>query len=200
MGPLIIPCLLVVSLLLLPTVARAQTPGVTVSNVAPELEGVGIGTQDGLNRIDVVVRDDNSWGDILRVDMEILDEFRTPVAHVILQTYLTNASSIWDPNFRDNVGQALVRAQSLASVNMNPQTIADRSELRVTFAITPLIGRWLRVTATDLDGLNATAQLDYLSEALGGLAVLPPWLLILLAVAAAVLLMGTRIRRDIHGR
>ncbi len=199
MGPLAIACLLVISLLLLPMVVQAQTSGVTVINVPPEFQGIDVGTQSGLHHIDVVVSDDNSWGDILRVDLEILDESATPVAHVILQTYLSNASAIWDPTFMDNLGQILVRGQSLASVNTNPQTIADRSELRVTFAIQPLVGRWLRITATDLDGLNATAQLEYFGGTLGGPTILPPWVLLLLAVAATVVLMGRRIRRDIHG-
>ncbi len=199
LGPFAIACLLAVSLLLLPPVARGQTPGVTVTNVAPELLDIDIGIQSGLNHIDVVVSDDNSWGDILRVDMEVLDNSSTPVAHVTLQTYVTNASAIWEPIFRDNLGQILVRGQSLAVVNTNPQTTADRSELRVTFAVQPLVGRWLRVTATDLDGLNATAQLDYSPGTFGGSTILPPWLLLLLAVAATVVLMGRRIRRDIHG-
>ncbi len=198
-GPFAIACLLVISLLLLPTVARAQTPGVTVINVPPELQGIDVGTQNGLHHIDVVVSDDNSWGDILRVDLEILDESSRPVAHVILQTYLSNASLIWEPTFMDNLGQILVRSQSLASVNTNPQTDADRSELRVTFAVQPLVGRWLRLTATDLDGLNATAQLEYFTEGFGGPTILPPWLLLLLAVAASVILVGIRIRREIHG-
>ncbi len=198
-APLAITCLLLISLFLLPSVARAQTPGVTVSNVPPVLQFIDVGTQGGLNHIDVVVSDDNSWGDILRVDLQILDESSTPVAHVILETYLSNVSAIWEPTFMDNLGQILVRSQSLASVNTNPQTDADRSELRVTFAVQPLGGRWLRLTATDLDGLNATAQLEYFTEGFGGPTILPPWLLLLLAVAASVLLMGRRIRRDIHG-
>lgn len=198
-GPFALACVLVITLLLLPTVARAQTPGVTVVNVAPEFRVIDVGTQNGLNRVDVVVSDDNSWGDILRVDLEILDESSTPVAHVSLQTYLTNASGIWEPTFRDNLGQILVRGQSLAIVDANPQTIADRSELRVTFAIQPLVGRWLRLTATDLDGLNATAQLEYFTGTFGGPTLLPPWLLLLLAVAASVVLVGRRIRRDIRG-
>ncbi|MFQ5919044.1 MAG: hypothetical protein ACE5I4_03225, partial [Thermoplasmata archaeon] len=137
---------------------------------------------------------------ILRVELEILDDSSVPVAHVILQTYLNNASLIWEPTFMDNIGQNLVRDQSQATVNTNPQTVQDRSELRVTFAITPLVGRWVRVTATDLDGLNATAQIEYLEGFLGGPSILPPWLLLLLAIAASVVLVGTRIRREIHGR
>ncbi len=199
LGPLAIACLLVISLLLLPTVARAQTGGVTVINVPPEFQGIDVGTQNGLHQIDVVVFDDNSWGDILRVDLEILDESSRPVAHVILRTYLSNASLIWEPTFMDSLGQNLVRAESLATVNTNPQTAEDRSMLRVTFAIIPLTGRWARITATDLEGLNATTQVEYLTGGLGGLTIFPPWLLLLLAVAASVVLMGRRIRRDIHG-
>ncbi len=198
-APLAITCLLLISLFLLPTAARAQTPGVTVSNVPPVLQFVDVGTQDGLHRIEVVVTDDNSWGDILRVDMEILDESGAPVAHVVLQAYLSNASATWDPTFIENLGQNLVQDQSMATVNMNPQTILDRSELQVTFTILPLVGRWLRITATDLNGLNATAQLDYLTGFIGGPTIFPPWLLLLLAVAASVILVGTRIRREIHG-
>jgi hypothetical protein len=200
LAPLAIACLLVLSLLLISPIAKAQTPGVTVINVPPEFQDLGVGALGGLHHIDVIVSDDNSWGDILRVDLEILDESNSPVAHVILQTYLSNASLIWEPTFMDNVGQNLVRADSVATVNTNPQTVADRSELRVTFAITPLVGRWVRATATDLDGLNATAQIEYLEGFLGGPSILPPWLLLLLAVAASVVLVGTRIRREIRGR
>ena len=199
LGPLAIACLLIISLLLLPNVARGQIGGVTVINVPPEFQAVDVGTQSGLHHIDVVVSDDNSWGDILRVDLEVLDESGGPVAHVILLTYLSNASQIWEPTFMDSVGQNLVRGESLATVNTNPQTVEDRSELRVTFAIIPLTGRWARVTATDLDGLNATAQVDYLTGSIIGPTIFPPWLLLLLAVAAAVVLVGTRIRREIHG-
>ncbi len=179
--------------------ARAQTPGVTVINVPPEFQASDVGTQNGLHHIDVVVSDNNSWGDILQVDLEILDESSRPVAHVILRTYLSNASLIWEPTFMDSVGQNLVRAESLATVNTNPQTVEDRSELRVTFAIIPLTGRWARITATDLDGLSATVQLDYLTVSLGGTTIFPPWLLLLIAVAASIILVGTRIRREIHG-
>ncbi len=199
MAPLAITCLLLIFLFLLPTVARAQTPGVTVSNVPPVLQFIDVGTQGGLHYIEVVITDDNSWGDILRVDMEILDESRAPVAHVVFQAYLSNASASWNPTFTENLGQNLVQDQSMATVNMNPQTIADRSELQVTFTILPLVGRWLRITATDLDGLNATVQLDYLRGSIGGPTIFPPWLLLLFAVAASVILVGTRIRREIHG-
>ncbi len=197
-APLAITCLLLVSLFLLPTVARGQSPGVTVSNVPPVLQFIDVGTQDGLHHIDVVVSDDNSWGDILRVDMEILDASLAPLSQVVFQAYLSNASASWDPTFIENLGQNLVQAQSRATVSLNPQTIADRSELQVTFAILPLVGRWLRITATDLDGLNATVQLDYLQGFIGS-TIFPPWLLLLLAVAASVILVGTRIRREIHG-
>ncbi len=201
LGPLAIACLLIISLLLLPNVARGQTGGVTVVNVPPEFQAIDVGTQSGLHHIDVVVSDDNSWGDILRVDLEILDESGGPVAHVILQTYISNASLIWEPTFMDSVGQNLVRGESLATVSTNPQTVEDRSELRVTFAIIPLTGRWARITATDLEGLSATAQVDYLTGSIiVGPTIFPPWLLLLLAVAASVILVGTRIRREIHGR
>ncbi|MFQ5907842.1 MAG: hypothetical protein ACE5JE_03310 [Thermoplasmata archaeon] len=199
MGPPVIVCLLALFLLVLSPMARAQTQGVTVINVAPELQRIDLGVQSGVNHVDVIVSDDNSWGDILRVDLEILDELQAPVGHVVLQTYLTNVSAIWEPTFTDSLGQILVRDQSLATANQNPQTVAERSELRVTFAIQPLVGRWLRITATDLDGLNATAQLDYFTGTLGGPTVLPPWLLLLLAVAASVVLVGRRIRGEIHG-
>ncbi len=199
MVPLAIACLLVLFLLVLPSVAWAQGPGVTVTNVPPELRGIDIGTQAGLHQIDVVVSDDNSWGDILRVDMEILDESLAPVAHVVFQPNVSNASANWDPTFTNNLGEILVPDQSLAIANTDPQTIADRSEIQVTFTILPLAGRWLRITATDLNGLNATAQLDYLTGFIGGPAILPPWLILLLAVAASVILVGTRIRREIHG-
>ncbi len=197
-APFASTCLLLVSLFLLPAVARAQSPGVTVSNVPPVLQFIDVGSQDGLHHIEVVVTDDNSWGDILSVDMQILDESRAPLTHVVFQAYLNNASATWDPTFTENLGRNLVPGQSTATVNMNPQTIADRSELQVVFAILPLAGRFLRITATDLDGLNVTVQLDYLQE-FGGPTIFPPWLLLLLAVAASVLLVGTRIRREIHG-
>ncbi len=196
-APLAVTCLLLISLFLLPTVVRAQTGGVTVSNVPPVLQFIDVATQDAFHHIQVVVTDDNSWGDILRVDMEILDESRTPMEHVVFLA-LSNASAGWDPTFTENLGQNLVQGQSTATVNMNPQTVADRSELQVMFTILPLVGRFLRITATDLNGLNATVQLDYLQEDLVP-TIFPPWLLLLLAVAASVLLVGTRIRREIHG-
>ncbi len=199
MAPLAIACLLAISLLLLPTMVRAQTPGVTVSNVPPELRGIDIGTQEGVNQIDMVVSDDNSWGDILRVDLEILDESLAPVAHVVFQPNVSNASANWDPTFTNSLGEILVPDQSLAVANTDPQTIAERSELYLTFTLVPVVGHWIRITATDLDGLTAIAQINYLTEALGGLAIFPPWLLLLLAVAASVILVGTRIRREIHG-
>ncbi len=196
-APFAITCLLLVSLFLLPAVARAQSPGVTVSNVPPVLQFIDVATQDAFHHIQVVVTDDNSWGDILRVDMEILDESRTPMEHVVFLA-LSNASAGWDPTFTENLGQNLVQGQSTATVNMNPQTVADRRELQVMFTILPLVGRFLRITATDLNGLNATVQLDYLQEDLVP-TIFPPWLLLLLAVAASVILVCTRIRREVHG-
>ncbi len=199
MGPPAIACLLVLFLVVFPSVAWAQgSGGVTVINVPPEFRDIDIGTRDGLHHIDLVVSDYNSWEDILRVDLEILDESREPVAHVIFQPY-ENATVAWDPVFIENLGEVLVRDQSLASVNLDPKTIAERSELRVTFAILPLLGRWLRITAVDLEGLMATAQVEYLTGAVGGTASLPPLVLLLLAVAASVILVGSRVRREMHG-
>ncbi len=199
MGPLAIACLLVLFLVVLPSVAWDQTQGgVTVINVPPEFRDIDIGTRDGLHHIDLVVSDYNSWEDILQVDLEILDESREPVAHIIFQRN-ENATVTWDPIFIENLGQILVRDQSLASVNLDPETIAERSELRVTFALLPLLGRWLRITAVDLEGLTATAQVEYLTGAVGGTASLPPLVLLLLAVAASVILVGSRVRREMHG-
>lgn len=197
--PLAIACLLVPLLALLPSVAWAQTPGVTVINVPPEFRDLNIGTRSGLHHIDVIVSDYNSWEDILRVDLEILDESGAQVVHVVFQPYETNATLTWNPVFIENLGQVLVREQSLARANTDPQTIAERSELEVSFAIRPLIGRWLRITAVDLEGLTATAQVEYLTGALGGAANLPPLVLLLLAVAATVILIGSRVRREMHG-
>ncbi len=180
--------------------AQAQAPGVTVINVPPEFSAIEIGIQGGFQRVYVIVSDYNSWGDILRVDLEILDDGRGQIAHVVFQQYANNQTLIREPLFLENLGRILVHDQSLASVNTDPQTIADRSELRVTFTLVPLVGRWLRVTATDLDGLVATAQVEYLTGTLGGAPTIHPLVLLLSALVASVVLVRTRLRRELRGR
>src|SRR5437879_2928365 len=66
--------------------------GVTVINVPPQFSGFRIRTQDGLNYIDVVVSDYNSWSDIFRVEVAIENDLQAPIADVTFQQYPDNAT------------------------------------------------------------------------------------------------------------
>lgn len=192
--------LALMALALTSPVARAQEPGVTVINVSPEFSTLDIGTQNGLHHIDVVVSDYNSFGDILQVDVEILDSGNTQIAHVQFLQYAPNDTSQRLDEFREYVGQVLVRDQSAVSYSADPQTLQERTEIRVTFVISQVTGRWLRVTAIDLSGLTASAQVEYLTGTIGGGApTIHPLVLIMLAVAASVVIVSSRLRREQTG-
>lgn len=176
-----------------------QDPGVTVVNVPPEFSAIDIGSAAGVHRIDVVVSDYNSWRDIYRVDVEVLDDARSLVAHVFFQQYTSPNATERLEGFVQGLGEILVQDLSTATYNPNPETIAERSEMRITFVITPVRGRWLKVTASDLAGLIATAQVEYLTGTIGGPSAVHPLVLLLLSVAASVVVVGARLRRERHG-
>lgn len=189
--------LVILSLSLLPVEGRE--PGVTVINVPPEFSAIDIGSANGLHRIDVLVSDYNSWGDIFRVDVEILNAARSPVARVVFQQYDNNESLQGNPRFVETLGAILVWSLSSHRTTANATTIAERSEVRITFVITPVTGRWLVVTATDLAGLVAVAQVEYLTGVIGGANAIHPFVVVALSVAASVVLIGMRLRRETHG-
>ncbi len=189
--------LVILSLSLLPVEGRE--PGITVINVPPEFSAIDIGSANGLHRIDVLVSDYNSWGDIFRVDVEILNAARSPVARVVFQQYDNNESLQGNPRFVETLGAILVRSLSSHRTTANATTIAERSEVRITFVITPVTGRWLVVTATDLAGLVAVAQVEYLTGVIGGANAIHPFVVVALSVAASVVLIGMRLRRETHG-
>src|SRR5438132_2794002 len=170
--------------------------GVTVINVPPQFSGFRIRTQDGLNYIDVVVSDYNSWSDIFRVEVAIENDLQAPVADVTFQQYPDNATLQRQPQFAEPVGSFLVRSLSSATYSATGQSIPERTEMRVTFVMSPVNGKWLSVTATDLGGLTAFAQVEYSPGFLGRLPMINGWLLMTIALTFSVALVAVRIRRD----
>jgi hypothetical protein len=173
--------------------------GVTVINVPPQFSGFRIATQDGLNYIDVVVSDYNSWADIFRVEVKIESDALTAVADVAFQQYPDNVTLQPQPQFTESVGSFLVRSLSSATYNTQPLTIPERTEMRITFVMSPVNGKFLSVTTTDLAGLEAFAQVEYSAGFLGRLPTVGGWILGVAAFAFTVLLVAVRIRRDHFG-
>jgi len=179
--------------------AAAQGGGITVINVPPQFSGFSIRTQDGLNYIDVVVSDYNAWSDIFRVRVEVLDDLRAAVADVAFQQYPDNITLIRQPEFTEPVGSYLVRSLSSATYNTQPVTVEERTEMRVTFVLSPVKGTWVSVTATDLGGLEAFAQVQYSAGFFGGLPQIPALFVTAFALASALVIVRLRIRRDRRG-
>lgn len=173
--------------------------GVTVINVPPQFSGFRIATQDGLNYIDVVVSDYNSWADIFRVQVTIQSDALTAVADVAFQQYPDNVTRQPQPQFTESVGSFLVRSLSSATYNTQPVTIPERTEMRITFVMSPVNGKFLSVRTTDLAGLEAFAQVEYSPGFLGRLPTVGGWILALIAIAFTVLIVAVRIRRDRPG-
>jgi hypothetical protein len=176
--------------------ARGDGSGITVINVAPQFSGLSIRTEDGLNYIDVVVSDYNSWADIFRVRVEVLDSLQASVADVSFQQYPDNVTLTRQPRFTEPVGSYLVWALSSATVNTQPVTVEERTEMRVTFVLSPVKGTWVSVTATDLGGLEAFAEVQYSAGFFGGLPQIPALFVAAFALAAAAVVVHVRIRRD----
>ncbi|TLZ57223.1 MAG: hypothetical protein E6K12_01715 [Methanobacteriota archaeon] len=170
--------------------------GVTVINVPPQFSGFRIRTQDGLNYIDVVVSDYNSWSDIFRVEVAIENDLQAPIADVTFQQYPDNATLQRQPQFTEPVGSFLVRSLSSATYSATGQSIPERTEMRVTFVMSPVNGKWLSVTATDLGGLTAFAQVEYSAGFLGRLPTVNSWILVAVALTFSVVLVAARVRRD----
>lgn len=173
--------------------------GVTVINVPPQFSGFRIATQDGLNYIDVVVSDYNSWADIFRVQVEIKSDALRAVADVAFQQYPDNVTLQPQPQFTESVGSFLVRSLSSAVYNTQPVTVPERTEMRITFVMSPVNGKFLSVTTTDLAGLEAFAQVEYSAGFLGRLPTVGGEILALVAFAFTVLIVAVRIRRDRSG-
>jgi len=174
--------------------------GVTVINVPPQFSGFRIQTKDGLNYIDVVVSDYNSWSDIFRVEVAIENDLQAPVADVTFQQYPDNVTLQRQPEFAEPVGSFLVRSLSSATYSATGQSIPERTEMRVTFVMSPVNGKWLSVTATDLGGLTAFAQVEYSPGFLGRLPTINGWILMAIALNVSVVLVAVRIRRDRIGQ
>src|SRR5256884_5462650 len=174
--------------------------GVTVINVPPQFSGFRIRTQDGLNYIDVVVSDYNSWSDIFRVEVAIENDLQAPVADVTFQQYPDNVTLQRQPEFAEPVGSFLVRSLSSATYSATGQSIPERTEMRVTFVMSPVNGKWLSVTATDLGGLTAFAQVEYSPGLLWRLPTINGWILMAIALNVSVVLVAVRIRRDRIGQ
>lgn len=170
--------------------------GVTVINVPPQFSGFRIATRDGLNYIDVVVSDYNSWEDIFRVEVKIQGEATASVADVAFQQYPDNVTLQRQPQFTESVGSFLVRSLSSATYNVQPVTIPERTEMRITFVMSPVNGKLLSVTTTDLAGLQAFAQVEYSAGFLSRLPAVNNWILVAVALTFAVVLVAVRIRRD----
>jgi hypothetical protein len=178
---------------------RGDGTGVTVIDVPPQFNSLDIRTQDGLNYVDVVVSDYNSWQDIFRVRVEVLNDLRAPVADVGFQQYPTNSSTVPQPTFNQSVGNYLVQDLSSARHSSQSVTIPQRTDLRLTFVLNPVKGAWINVSATDLGGLTSYAQVEYQSGFLGGLPPVASGAVAVIAAGATVLLVGARIRRDRRG-
>lgn len=175
---------------------QPQGGGVTVINVPPQFSGFRIRNQDGLNYIDVVISDYNSWADIFRVEVAIENEMQTAVADVAFQQYPDNVTLTRQPQFTEPVGSFLVRSLSGATYSTTGQSVPERTEMRVTFVMSPVNGKWLSVTATDLAGLEAFAQVEYGAGFLGRLPVVSGWILVAVALFFSVVLVAVRVRRD----
>lgn len=167
-----------------------------MTNVPPQFSGIDIRTQDGLNYIDVTVSDYNSWSDIFRVQVEVLNDALTPVARVAFQQYPTNTSTVPQPAFNQTVGDYFVHDLSTASHSNQTATVPDRTDMRLTFVLSAVKGEWVNVTAMDLAGLIAYAQVQYAAGLFGGLPTVAEWVIVLVAVLVAVVVVGHRIRRD----
>lgn len=176
--------------------SQAQQPGVTVINVPPEFSNLDIRSRGGLHYIDVVVSDYNSWADVLKVDVEVLNEDEFQIAHVLFRQYPDNQTTEIQDEFLEPLGQILVRDQSSVYRNTDPQTIREKTELKITFVISQVSGRWLKVTASDIGGLVAYAQVEYLTGVIAGATAVPPLVVMMLAIAASVVLVSSRLRRE----
>ena len=170
--------------------------GVTVINVPPQFSGFRVRAQDGLNYVDVVISDYNSWADIFRVEVAIENDQQAPVADVAFQQYPDNVTLQRQLQFTEPVGSFLVRSLSSATYSETGQSIPERTEMRVTFVMSPVNGKWLTVTATDLGGLTAFAQVEYGSGFVGAFPAVSGWILMAVALTSSVLLVALRIRRD----
>lgn len=180
-------------------IVERRDGGVTVINVPPQFSGFRIATQDGLNYIDVVVSDYNSWQDIFRVQVEIESDTQAPVADVAFQQYPDNATLQRQPQFTESVGSFLVRDLSSATFNTQPVTIPERTEMRITFVMSPVNGKFLSVTTTDLGGLTAFAQVEYSAGFFGRFPAVSSWILLVIALVLSIVLVAARIRRDRRG-
>src|SRR6267143_4672094 len=78
--------------------------GVTVINVPPQFSGFRVRAQDGLNYVDVVISDYNSWADIFRVEVAIENDRQAPVADVAFQQYPDNVTLQRQLQFTEPVG------------------------------------------------------------------------------------------------
>ncbi len=180
---------------------EAQVPGVTVINVPPEFSSLDIRTENSHQVIDIVVSDYNSWEDIRQVDLQILNEEGSQLAHVAFMQYTDNESIPSAQRFEELLGEVLDRDLSVIAYSTTPASIKDRTEIRITFVINPISGRWLNVTATDLAGTSAYAQVEFRDGRIGdSVALLPPVVVIMIALAASVILVSMRVRREFNGR
>lgn len=166
----------------------------------PQFSAIDIRTVDGLNYIDVVVSDYNSWLDIYRVQVEVLSNALVPVAQVAFQQYPTNASVVPQPGFNQSVGDYFVQDLSSESHSNDTTTIPERTEMHLTFVLSAVKGEWVNVSATDLGGLVAYAQVQYSAGLFGGLPTVAGWVVVLAAAVFAVVVVGRRIRRDQNER
>lgn len=162
----------------------------------PQFSAIDVRMEDGLNYIDVVVSDYNSWSDVYLVQINVLNSARVPVAAVAFQQYPTNTSTEARPAFVQPVGDYLVQELSTASHANRTVTIPDRTDLRLTFVLSPVKGEWVNVSATDLGGLIAYAQVQYQSGYVGGLPLVGEGVLVAVAAVFAVVYVARRIRRD----
>src|SRR2546427_12262346 len=71
--------------------------------------------------------------------------------------------------------------------------------MRVTFVLSPVKGAWVSVTATDLGGLEAFAEVQYSAGFFGGLPQIPALLVAAFALAATAVIVRLRVRRDRRG-
>lgn len=152
--------------------AEAASPAVGVRNVPPQFRRVALGAREGYHFIDVTVSDFNTWHDVLRVDVLVLDDYGGVLGKVRFRQYNqtgqgSNVTYANSTTFEDLSGDLLKREVSYYWASNLTATYVERSEINLTFALRPVRGSSLDLTAVDRQGASANVTVDYSVSAIG---------------------------------
>jgi len=156
--------------------AKAGEAGVGVLNVSPKYNSIRLMQQDDTFRIYLTVSDYNSWEDIQKINVILMDESGQK-AEFIFNQYNDNTTYDKVNEFAENsIDNNFLMIKKCSYDSSFGEEIEDKCNLGLIFVFQKTRFTSMNIFTYDRSGESATIQLDYSSEDLtrtGNILIIP---------------------------